>query len=121
MFSLTVSFGPAPQAWVFMFRDKEKAEHTYQMITQPEAPTIMIADDFEQRAFFKMDQINGIMLEDMQQSQLAYIERVLHQARGNAKSQEAAQSDQMLRTAMLRQQGQSPILTPMGAPNGRGF
>lgn len=119
MFSLTVSFGPAPQAWILMYKTKEAADLAYVTLTDRVAPAIEITDDYGQRANFSREQIHALLLEDMAISQMAYVERVLHQARGNAKSQEMAQADQMLNRAMMRQQGSSPILQPMGGQNGR--
>ena len=119
MFSLTISFGPGPVMWTMMWRDREKAEAAWNAVAISKATesVLKLTDDFGQDAIIEITTIHGIMLEDMELSKNAHIERALHQARMQAKGQEMAESDQILRAARARQGGPG-ILTPMGPMNG---
>ena len=108
MFSLTISFGPGPTMWTLMWRDKDRAYVAYQVYAHHNTamPTDMgildLTDDFGQQCRLQRNVIHGVMLEDMELSKLAVIERALHQARTQAKAAEAAESDQVLRVARTR-------------------
>lgn len=114
MHLLTIVFGPSPTPWAFMFQKLELAEKAFndlQMVT----PTVKIADEFGQCAVINTSQIHGVMLEDLEKSKLAYIERELHQARTIARTRQIAAGDPILKAAAM---AQGPaILSPMG--NGR--
>lgn len=118
MFSLTISFGPGPVMWTLMWRDKAKAIKAYEQYATIE-DTLILTDDFGQEARIAREDIHGVMLEDMELSKLAHIERALHQARTQAQGQTMAQNDSVLRTA--RHQGGPPILSPMGGPANGSF
>lgn len=75
--------------------------------------SVNVTDDFGQSAHIDLEQLHGVMLEDMEQSKLAHIERALHQGRTQAKAQEMAADDAVLKAARFRQ-GSTPVLTPMG-------
>lgn len=115
MFSLTISFGPAATMWTLMWRDKEKAEAAYAQLTRGQG--ITAADEFGQTANISASEIHGAMLEDMELSKLAHIERALHQARMQAQGQQAAESDAVLRTQRFKQ-GPAVLVPGM---NGGGF
>lgn len=119
MFSLTISFGPASLAWTLMFNDEESARAAHLAVTVPEGEYFSIRDDFGQTADLKRASVHGVMLEDMEKSKLAHIERALHQARLQAKAQEMAENDSQLRAARAR--SGPAIIDPMGrqvSPNG---
>lgn len=125
MFSLTISFGPGPTMWTLMWRDKEKADAAYDNYAhgvpvniENDSLVLDLTDDFGQRARIHRADIHGVMLEDMDQSKLAHIERALHQARTQAKGQEMASADSTLRAAAARQAGGPSILTPGIPGNG---
>ena len=65
------------------------------------ASTVSVADDFGQRATIDIKSIHGFMLEDMEQSKLAHIERGLHQARTQARAQQMATADPVLKNAAM--------------------
>lgn len=114
MFSLTISFGPAATMWTMMFKDAEKAEAAFSLILQaPPVGPVIVEDDFGQRACIGRSEIRGVMLEDMEQSKLAHIERALYQARMQAKASEMAESDNSLRASRARQGGPA-IIAPFG-------
>lgn len=112
MFSLTISFGPAATMWTLMWRDKEKAEAAWNAVALAKASetVLNLTDEFGQEAVIEIATVHGVMLEDMEQSKLAHIERAMHQQRMQVKAQEMAQSDPVLRAARF-QQGPA-VLTP---------
>lgn len=116
MFLLTIVFGTSPVPWGFLFKEEEKAQQAFDHVVlckQTPDSRIGIEDDFGQKASLDTDKIQGFMLEDMEKSKLANIERGLHQARTQAKAQQQAQQDPVLRAAQLG--AASPaVLSPMG-------
>jgi hypothetical protein len=120
MFSLTICFGPANTPWILLFKEEEKAKTVYNDYVSSKIEgaldgALIAADDFGQAIAMPISKINGMMLDDMDQSQLAYIERGLHNARAQAKAQQRAGADPTLRAAAM---SQGPAaLTPFA--NGR--
>jgi hypothetical protein len=123
MFSLTIVFGPGPMVWTLMFKTEDKARLNVSTLNQsPLGQVTRFVDDFGQECDIITDELKGWMLEDMEQSKLAHIERALHQARTQAKGAEIADSDPVLAQARRRAQGGMPIMQPMPtgfSPNGR--
>jgi hypothetical protein len=118
MHLLTVIFGPTPTPWAMLFHKEELAQAAFSTIEtaqQSKAAYLSITDEFGQRANFTVADIHGFMLEDMEKSKLAHIERGLHQARTQARAQAAAAADPVLKNAAMMQG--PPMLSPMG--NGR--
>lgn len=120
MHSLTICFGPTGTIWTLLFKAEEKAGVLYNAyvdhrMNKAEGGALIGADDFGQSIAIDMDQIHSIMIDDMDQSQMAYIERALHQARSQAKAQSRAMGDPILKTAIM---SQGPAVhSPF--PNGR--
>jgi hypothetical protein len=123
MFSLTIVFGPGPMVWTLMFKTEDKARLNVSTLNQsPLGQVTRFVDDFGQECDIITDELKGWMLEDMEQSKLAHIERALHQARTQAKGAEIADSDPVLAQARRRAQSGMPIMQPMPtgfSPNGR--
>jgi hypothetical protein len=122
MFSVTIVFGPGPMVWTLMYKTIEMANAATASLENCTDPMIVLTDDFGQQAAIVVNQIHGVMFEDLEQSKLAHIERALHQARTKIKADELAMADPVMRAAAQRQQ--SPILQPMmpagmPQPNGR--
>ena len=118
MFSITIAFGPANGMWRFLYRTKEAAEKAWNSI-KPKADDdleFFMGDDFGQEAAIARASVSGMMLEDMNQSMLANIEMAMHQMRTQAKGQEMAESDAVLRASRARTGGPS-IIQPF-QPNG---
>lgn len=123
MFSLTIVFGPGPMVWTLMYKKYDNVTvDSVAALMRSEAKDDMIEmkDDFGQRVLIKESQLHGWMIEDLEQSRLAHIERALHQARTQAKGAEIADSDPVLKQARHRAQGGMPMIQPMSAfrPNG---
>lgn len=118
MHLLTIIFGPTPTPWALLFQKSETAELTFHELRkawETKKEFIEIFDDFGQTINLVISSLHGFMLEDMEKSKLAHIERGLHQARTQARAQQMAVADPILKAAAL---GQGPaILQPMG--NGR--
>ncbi len=121
MHLLTIVFGPTPTPWALLFKTPEAADKTFidlevakktAIAVEGIAPTISVADDFGQRATLDVKSIHGFMLEDMEQSKLAHIERGLHQARTQARANQMAQGDPVLKNAAMMQG--PAMLSPMG-------
>jgi hypothetical protein len=110
MFSLTIVFGPGPMVWTLMFRTEERVREELANWAINKTPLI---DDFGQECVISADIMHGYMVENLEQSKLAHIERALHQARTQAKGAEIADSDPVLAQARRRAQGGMPIMQPM--------
>lgn len=119
MHLLTIVFGPSPTPIAFLFKSPQLADKAYfdiETAKQSKAGSVNIIDEFGQRGCFEVATVHGFVLEDMDQSKLAHIERGLHQMRTQAKAQQMAGSDPALRTAAMTQG--PAILSPMPG-NGR--
>lgn len=117
MHIITIAFGSAPSIWQFVFRTEEAAKKVW----DHKAVTpglIEITDDFGQTAVFREADICGRMIENMDLSKQAHLNRHLHQQRMQAEANKQAEADPAIRAAMA---GRGPaILSPMGGFNGRG-
>lgn len=119
MFALTLLVGPQGTPWTLMYKTREKIDEHQAFVNAPNPASIKLEDDFGQIVSVNTINVHAIMLEDLQQSQLAHIERALHHGRTNAKTMEAAQADPVLKAAALRQQMSPAIIDPTrGAGNG---
>lgn len=109
MYSLTIHFGPNALQWQFLFKEKERLE-SYLTIFEMKVAFIDIADDFGQKANIRMDTVHGWLVEDIDLMEEARIQRSLADARAQAKLQQRARTDTVIRSA----QTGAPVLTPMG-------
>ncbi|MFZ3214917.1 MAG: hypothetical protein WA192_02550 [Candidatus Acidiferrales bacterium] len=115
MHVISIAFGSAPAIWQFVFKTEDAAKKAWDEIAV--ADEAVITDDFGQSARFKAKDIAGRMIENLDMSQVAHVERSLRQQRMQAKFQKAAESDPEIRAAMRG----PAVLSPMGMPfNGRG-
>ena len=117
MYSLTISFGPTGTAWALLFKEEAKAEEAYNAYMEAkmngaERNVLIGSDDFGQAYAIPLDEIHGIVLEDLEQIEAARIYRSLAEERIKVKLMAAAKTDPVIGPA-LRGQG-SPVLTPMG-------
>jgi len=115
MYLLTIVFGPSPTPWSLLFENPELADKAFadlETATQTEKIFISIIDDYGQHASIDVASIHGFMLEDMEKSKLAHIERGLHQARTQAKAQQAATQDPVLKSAAMMRG--PAMIDPMG-------
>ena len=110
MFSLSIALRDNPAMWTLLFKSKETADAAWAKLPATGEVGIF-EDDFSQRVFLNLNSVTGAVLEDLEVSKLAHIERALHTARTNAKAHQLAQSDPVLRTAAM---GQGPaVLSPI--------
>ena len=110
MYSLSIHFGPNAMVWVFIFKEKEKAELAFKGVDVAicEQQYFRVEDDFGQIAVFGQGDAKGAMLEDLDLVEEARILRSLANARGEVKARQRALSDPVLRGA---QQGPG-VITP---------
>ena len=117
MFSLTIIFGTSPNPWVLLFKPKEAAEaamDAYRVngkTTTWEGSDFMAVDDFGQVAAINRTAIHGVLFEDLDQSKMVAIELGLHRARTQARAEQMASGDPILKAASMRQAGNA-MLTP---------
>ena len=113
MYSLSIHFGPNAMVWALLFKEEAKAGEAYNAYMDykatPVAHSVLIGtDDFGQTYAIPMEEISGILLEDLDLVEEARILRSLANARGEVKARQRASTDPVIRTA---QQGPS-VLQP---------
>lgn len=115
MFSLTIHFGPNAMVWALLFKEEAKAVSALRIanIAICEGSFFRLEDDFGQITIFGAGNATGVMLEDLEQTEAARIQRSLAEERCKVKLMEAAKTDPVIGAAIRRQQG-APVLTPMG-------
>lgn len=112
MFSLTIAFGETPAMWRLLFKTEEAALNSFTALKYDDTSDATITDDFGQTVFLNR-RASALMLEDLDQSRLAGVEMMLHNARTQSQAQVQARQEPALRTA-----GQGPsVFVPQG--NGR--
>jgi hypothetical protein len=103
MYSLTIHFGPNAMVWSLLFKEKERAESIFKNLSdsvQKQTPLGgLLADDFGQEAYIETKSIHGVMLEDLDLTEEARIQRSLMNARGEVKARQRASTDPIIRTA----------------------
>jgi hypothetical protein len=116
MFSLTIAFGETPTMWRLLFKTEEVANSAVNALSTAAGNNMsasVIIDDFGQRCTILAIGLKGWILEDLDQSRLAGVEMMLHNARTQAQAQVQARQEPALRSA-----GQGPsVFVPQG--NGR--
>ena len=119
MYLLTVVFGPSPTPWSLLFEKPKLADKAFADLETAKHKAlsgidgvVTISDEFGQHASIDVASIHGFMLEDMEKSKLAHIERGLHQARTQAKAQQAATQDPVLKSAAMMRG--PAMIDPMG-------
>ena len=111
MFSLSIALKDNPAVWMLLFKTKQTADAAYTKLVpevntllhgQPgQHPVVLLEDDFGQRAI--VTEFSGAIIEDLEQSKLAHIERALHDARTRVKANQMASADPALKTASMTQ------------------
>lgn len=121
MHSLTICFGPTGTVWTLLYKTEEKAGECYGAYTDAKLNKaygpLIGSDDFGQAFSLDIDQIHGMLLEDMDLSQMAQVERGLHQARSQAKAQTRAMQDPVIKESLRAQQMGPAVMSPV--PGGR--
>jgi hypothetical protein len=81
MFLISIAMGRSqPIVWTLMFRTEEKAVETFKLLHE-NMGGIAVADDFGQTIFAERANILSMLLENVEQSKLAHVERGLHEQR----------------------------------------
>ncbi len=115
MFCITIALKDNPAVWTLMFQSEEVAKTAWQKYaTCTTDGQFSITDDFGQTAAVHHSCVAGAMLEDLDKSMLAHVERGLHNARTQAKAQQQAMSDPVLKTAAMTAQRGPAIYDPQG-------
>lgn len=110
MFSITVALANTQIVWTFMYKTKESADAAWTGGHDPVTTDWLISDDFGQRA--TIPRKSPALLEDLDQSKMAHIERSLHVERVKVAAQRAAQSDPVLKTAMMTRGNGAAVFDP---------
>lgn len=112
MHMLSIHFGPNQIVWGLLFKDKEKAEASEQVVldfmnqqhlTQQIAAgrLLTVEDDYGQRAHLVAGSIHGVLVEDCDYTQEGAIVKHLHNQRTQVKAQSRVQNDPALKAASL--------------------
>lgn len=122
MYSLTIHFGPNAMTWALLFKEEEKAGEVYNaymdhQVSGTERGMLIGSDAFGQTFAIPMEEIRGMLIEDLDLVERARIERSLAEERCKVKLMDAAKADPTIGAAIRRQQG-APVLTPMGGFRG---
>jgi len=117
MYLLTIVFGRSATAWALLFKTEEGAKPLFNAYVEYRmnagyAGAFMGSDDFGQAFAINFDEIIGIMLEDLGQTETAQVLRRVATERVNAKALGAMKADPTIRQAINAQQSQTPIFTP---------
>lgn len=111
MHAITVIVGQI--GWSLLFKDAEKAQEVAAVLASRPQPYTVIEDDFGQKLDARTDLIAGYMIENMEQSKLAHVERALHQQRTQNLAQKAAEADPAMR---LNRVMNGPAMLQPGMP-----
>lgn len=115
MYSLTIHFGPNAMVWALLYKEEEKASVAYNAyvdhkVQRAEGGLLIGSDDYGQIFAIPMDDINGMLLEDLEAGEEARILRGLAQMRAQVKADARAKTDPMI-VAALRNRGPA-VMTP---------
>ena len=109
MFSITVALANTQIVWTFMYKTKESADAAWHKRFNT-GSFFTFSDDFGQSAQIPTESYGGALVEDLDQSKQAHIERSLHVERVKVQANRAAQSDPVLKTEMMARNGHTPAM-----------
>lgn len=112
MFMLSVCFGPNGTIWGLAFKTREAADVAAHGLRDEK----VVSDDYGQELCIPKGQMHGILLEDLDQTQIVQEERSLRDLRMRGKIAQRAGADPAIRSALAMTQGPA-MINPMG--NGR--
>jgi hypothetical protein len=111
MFQLTIVMPQSQITWALTFKDEQTALDAFEKFKDEQSNQVEIVDDYGQRYYG--GRFKDVMLEDLEQSKTAFIERQLRQWHLQVDAQRAANADPKLKTEMMRRgNGGQPMLTP---------
>lgn len=114
MFCITLALKDNPVIWTLLFESEAAASTQFDLLGNADTARLVLKDDFGQTVLVDPACIAGSVFENLSQSMLAHIERGLHNARTQAKAQQIAANDPVLKTAAMAR-GQGPaIFSPQG-------
>lgn len=115
MFCITLKFKQDAAPWTLLYKNEATAVKwwdAYIVARASSNPGIAMSDDFGQSLLVDPTCVAGSMFEDLDKSMLAHIERGLHNARTQAKAQQIALNDPVLKTAAMTRGQQPGIFDP---------
>lgn len=115
MHAITVIVGQI--GWSLMFKEESKAQDAAAKLAARTEPFTVIEDDFGQKLDARTNLIAGYMIEDMEKSKLAHVERALHQQRTQNLAQKTAEADPSLK--LSRMMNGPAMISPMGPGGNR--
>ena len=113
MYSISISFGPNAIVWALLFKEEDKAGKIYNAymdykLNDAKGGMLFGSDDFGQCFTIPLEEIRGMLLEDLDLTDEAKIIRSLANARNEIKARSRAATDPTIRAGMT-QQGPSVI------------
>jgi hypothetical protein len=121
MHCLSVALGNV--VWAMMFHNEEDARKAYMSARPATAVTdhfrkteIEMVDDFGQTLMVPVHEVKGLLLEDLDKTKLAHVERLIHNQHTQIAAQKRWQADPAARAAAMG----PAVLTPgMNGPFAR--
>lgn len=111
MFQLTIVMPQSQITWALTFKEEQTALAAFEKFKDEQSNQVEIIDDYGQRYYG--GRFKDVLLEDLDQSKQAFIERQLRQWHLQVDAQRAGQADPKLKTEMMRRgNGGQPMLTP---------
>jgi hypothetical protein len=110
MFAVNLALGNS--VWRLLYKDEEKAQAAMEMTSTRNGSMISLEDDFGQKCYFPLSELQGSMYEDLDKAKMANVELFLHQQRVQVMATKAAQSDPGLRASSMM--NGPAVLSPMG-------
>lgn len=115
MFCISIALKDTQIVWTLLYKEQEKATAQWDhYVGCDSSMPVGLNDDFGQALLVKPADVAGAMLEDLDQSMLAHVEKGLHNARTQAKAETIAMNDPVLKTAAMAKQRGPGIFAPMG-------
>lgn len=103
---------PGPVAWALLFKTEAVATEAFAKLVGPqlspnggiiEDPTVLIDDEYGHCFLGKLEDVKGVLFEDMTKSKQATIERNLHNLHVQADYTRVVQADPKLKVAAMQQ------------------
>ena len=115
MFSISIALADNPATWVLLYQTEEAARATWEAFAScPKDGVANLVDEFGQETVIERSRVAGAMFEDLSKSMMAHVEKGLHNARTQAKAEQIAINDPILKTAAMAKQRGPGIFSPVG-------
>jgi hypothetical protein len=103
MFCISIPIEGQPLIWTLLYENEDAAKKAWSTMADSTQDVILLADDFGQIARIKSARLSVALFEDLKMSMLAHAQRALHNARTQAKAQQLAANDPVLKAAAMMQ------------------